>query len=108
MELTRPAWLTSIRTLIDLLGRDGRRLFATRMLRLFAYDFLSVILVLYLSALGFADATIGLLLSLTLLGDTAVSLWITTHADRVDQGGVCPAAVGRLPGAWPPEESGQS
>jgi MFS family permease len=58
-------------------------LFATRSLRLFAYGFLSVILVLYLVAIGFSEHEIGLLLTLTLGGDAVVSLWITTHADRV-------------------------
>jgi MFS family permease len=33
--------------------------------------------------LGFSDQRIGLLLTMTLLGDTAISLWITTRADRL-------------------------
>ena len=65
------------------LTRDGRILFSTRILRLFAYGFLSVILALYLSQLGLSEVNIGMLLTLTLLGDTAISLWITTHADRI-------------------------
>jgi MFS family permease len=65
------------------LTADGRLLFGTRILRLFAYGFLSVILALYLSQLGLSEVKIGLLITLTLLGDTAVSLWITTHADRI-------------------------
>jgi MFS family permease len=66
-----------------LLTPDGWLLFATRGTRLFAYGLLSVILVLYLSETGLTDAEIGLLLTLTLLGDTALSLWITTAADRL-------------------------
>jgi MFS family permease len=62
---------------------DGRRLFATRIIRLFAYGFLSVVLALYLASAGLTEQEIGLLLTLTLLGDAAVSLWITTHADRI-------------------------
>lgn len=58
-------------------------LFATRILRMFAYGLLAVMLALYLSELGFSEAAIGMLLTLTLLGDTLVSLWITTHADRL-------------------------
>jgi MFS family permease len=58
-------------------------LFATRVVRLFAYGFLSVILVLYLAALGFTEQAVGLLLTMTLVGDTAISLWITTSADRI-------------------------
>jgi MFS family permease len=65
------------------LGRDGILLFTTRIARLFAYGFLSVILVLYLASLGFSEVKIGLLLTLTLIGDTLVSLWITVNADRI-------------------------
>ena len=62
---------------------DGWLLFATRCTRLFAYGLLSVILVLYLAEVGLSDGEIGLLLMLTLLGDTAISLGITTTADRI-------------------------
>jgi MFS family permease len=65
------------------LGRDGILLFTTRIARLFAYGFLSVILVLYLVSLGFSEVKIGMLLTLTLVGDTLVSLWITVNADRI-------------------------
>jgi MFS family permease len=60
-----------------------RLLFTTRVVRLFAYGFVSLILVLYLAEVGLSDARIGLLLTMTLLGDTALSLWLTTSADRV-------------------------
>lgn len=65
------------------LTADGRLLFTTRLARLFAYGFLSVVLVLYLAAAGLSETEIGLLLTLTLVGDTLVSLWITTSADRI-------------------------
>jgi MFS family permease len=64
-------------------SRDGRLLFATRAVRLFAYGSLSVVLVLYLAEAGLDTVRIGLLLTLTLVGDTLVSLGITTRADRV-------------------------
>lgn len=57
-------------------------LFITRIIRLFAYGLISVILVLYLIHVGLDEKQIGLLLSLTLAGDAAISLWITTSADR--------------------------
>src|SRR6266540_1633377 len=57
-------------------------LFAARALRLFAYGVASVVLVLHLAAAGEGEARIGLLLTLTLLGDVAVSLAVTTRADR--------------------------
>ncbi len=62
--------------------RDVRLLFATRAVRLFAYGLLSVVLVLHLAAAGLSAARVGLLLTLTLLGDTVISLVLTTHADR--------------------------
>ena len=65
------------------LTTDERLLFTTRIVRLFAYGFLSVVLVLYLAQVGLSEAQIGLLLTLTLIGDTLISLWITTRADQI-------------------------
>jgi MFS family permease len=62
---------------------DGRLLFGTRCVRLFAYGFLAVVLVLYLREVGLTEGQVGVLLTLILLGDTAVSLWLTTAADRL-------------------------
>jgi MFS family permease len=62
---------------------DARLLFATRVARMFGYGLLSVILVLYLVALGIDGVWVGVILTLTLLGDAAISLWLTTHADRL-------------------------
>jgi MFS family permease len=77
-------------------GRDARLLFTTRGLRMFGYGFVSVVLVLYLAALGLPDASIGLLLALTLLGDAAISLWMTTHADRVGRRRILLAGAGLM------------
>ncbi|HEY3345416.1 MAG TPA: MFS transporter [Anaerolineaceae bacterium] len=57
-------------------------LFATRIVRLFCYGFLSVVLALYLVQVGLSDRQIGLLFTLTLAGDAGISLWLTTSADR--------------------------
>ena len=65
------------------LTRDGWLLFATRCSRMFAYGLLSVVLVLYLVEVGLKEWEVGLLLTLTLAGDTAISLWLTTTADRL-------------------------
>jgi MFS family permease len=62
---------------------DGRLLFVTRFVRLFAYGFLAVVLVLYLREVGLTEGQVGVLLTLILLGDTAISLWLTTAADRL-------------------------
>jgi MFS family permease len=63
--------------------RDIPILFTTRITRLFAYGFLSVILALYLIQVGLDERAIGLLFSLTLAGDAGISLWLTTSADRI-------------------------
>lgn len=68
---------------VRFLTPDGRLLFMTRCVRLFAYGFLAVVLVLYLRAIGLSEGQVGVLLTLILLGDTAISLWITTAADRL-------------------------
>ncbi|KJS02411.1 MAG: MFS transporter [Desulfobulbaceae bacterium BRH_c16a] len=58
-------------------------LFSTRITRLFAYGFVSVVLALYLAATGLSAAGIGAILTATLAGDILVSLWVTMVADRV-------------------------
>ncbi len=65
------------------LSSDGRLLFCTRIVRLFAYGLLSIVLVLHLAQLRLSEPQIGLLLTLTLVGDAIVSLWITSVADRL-------------------------
>jgi MFS family permease len=83
-----------------LLIRDAWLLFVTRFIRLFAYGALSVVLVFHLVAIGVTEAAVGLLLSATLVGDTAVSLALTTRADRIGRrrtlvlGAVLMAAAG--------------
>ena len=65
------------------LSRDGWLLFTTRFIRLFAYGSLSVVLVFYLVGIGLSEPQTGMLLTLTLAGDTVVSLFLTTRADRI-------------------------
>jgi MFS family permease len=92
------------------LDRDGRLLFITRVLRMFGYGFLAVVLVLYLAALGLDGLTIGVILTLTLIGDTVISLWLTTSADRIGRRRVLVAGSLLMAGAgvafamtaWPP------
>ena len=52
-------------------------------MRLFAYGALAVVLVVYLTSSGLTPSQSGMLLTLTLVGDTAVSLYLTTRADRL-------------------------
>src|SRR5260370_16438244 len=62
------------------LTHDGVLLFLTRFVRMFSYASLSVVLVFYLTGLGLSESQTGMLLTLTRLGDTLVSLVLTTHA----------------------------
>src|SRR5512140_1125291 len=64
------------------MNRDIITLFSTRIIRLYCYGFLSVILALYLAQVGLPEQQIGMLFTLTLAGDAGISLWLTTSADR--------------------------
>jgi MFS family permease len=73
----------TIPTALRQLTVDAWLLFATRFVRLFAYGSLSVVLVFYLVGIGLSEPQTGLLLTSTLIGDTVVSLYLTTRADRI-------------------------
>jgi MFS family permease len=89
-----------IPSVLRTLSRDGWLLFVTRFARLFAYGSLSVILLFYLIGLGLTEVQAGLVLTLTLVGDVIVSLYLTTRADRIGRrrmlivGSVLMAAAG--------------
>jgi MFS family permease len=74
---------TLVPSALKTLTQDGWLLFLTRFIRLFAYGSISVVLVFYLVGLGLSESQTGLLLTLTLAGDTVVSLFLTTRADRI-------------------------
>jgi MFS family permease len=63
-------------------NHDVPLLFTTRIVRLFWYGFLSVVLALYLEQVGLDEKQIGLLFTITLAGGAGISLWMTTSANR--------------------------
>ncbi|GLC44046.1 hypothetical protein PLESTF_001676400 [Pleodorina starrii] len=63
--------------------RDITMLFVTRTVRMVAYGTIGVILALFLNAVGLSNEQLGILLTLTLLGDSIISLAVTRWADRV-------------------------
>ncbi|MCI0638402.1 MAG: MFS transporter [Gemmataceae bacterium] len=77
-----PTRATTMRIMPRSTFTDTVLLFSTRSLRMFAYGFLSIVLVLYLTESGLSEESIGFLLTMALLGDTAISFWITTVADQ--------------------------
>ena len=69
--------------LFNWLERDGRLLLVAKMVRMFAYGFLSVILAIYLKLIGFDDFLIGLILTTTLLNSVIFTLVASFYADKV-------------------------
>ncbi|GAA5987524.1 hypothetical protein JCM10908_001990 [Rhodotorula pacifica] len=63
--------------------RDVALLLASRFVRMLGFGAIAPILVLYFELLRFSARKIGLFLSLTLLGDVAVSLLVAWTADRI-------------------------
>ena len=63
--------------------RDAWLLFLARAVRMSGYGALGLVLVLYLASAGLDPGQIGVLLTLTLVGDTLISLYLTTHADQI-------------------------
>jgi MFS family permease len=64
------------------LSRDGRLLFATCAVRSFAYGFLSVVLGLYLDAIGLDKLAIGWIFTAALAGGAIMTVALTSVADR--------------------------
>jgi predicted MFS family arabinose efflux permease len=63
--------------------RDAKFLCAQRFVRFFAYGGSTLVLASYLSALGISDDRIGLFMTLTLVGDVAISFFLTLFADSI-------------------------
>ena len=64
-------------------GRDAWLIILSRCTRMLAYGTNSLILALFFSSLEFSDFRIGIFMTLTLLGDMLLSLFLTLVADRV-------------------------
>ena len=62
--------------------RDSHILVAARSLRMLSYGFLSVVLAIYLSAVGYSPAQIGVLFTVALAGCAATTLVLAAAADR--------------------------
>ncbi len=72
MRLTSMPWLS----------RDGRLILTARAVRTFAYGYLSVLLGVYLEAIGLAPWQVGAVLTATLAGSAALTLAFSLIADR--------------------------
>lgn len=68
---------------MDSLSTDGKLVLSARVIRTFAYGFLSIILAIYLKLLGFNDISIGILLIATLVNSVIFTLIASFYADRI-------------------------
>lgn len=69
--------------LLGWLSRDGKLVLAARVIRTFAYGFLSIVLAIYLKSIGFNDVMIGLVLAATLVNSVIFTLVASFYADRI-------------------------
>lgn len=65
------------------ISKDGELLLIARILRTFAYGFLSIILSIYLKLIGFDGFLIGLILTCTLINSVIFTLVTSFYADRI-------------------------
>ena len=72
-----------MKILLPWMSRDGKLLLYARIVRTFAYGFLSVILAIYLKLIGFDDMLIGIILSATLINSIIFTLFASFYADRI-------------------------
>jgi len=72
-----------MKILLPWMSRDGKLLLYARIVRTFAYGFLSVILAIYLKLIGFDDMLIGIILSATLINSIIFTLFASFYADRL-------------------------
>jgi MFS family permease len=66
--------------LFEWISIDGKLLLCTRIVRTFAYGFLSVILAIYLKLIGFDNIIIGIILSITLINSIIFTLFASFYA----------------------------
>ncbi|MRN61421.1 MAG: MFS transporter [Nitrosopumilales archaeon] len=65
------------------ISKDGRLLLTARILRTFAYGFLSIVISIYLKLIGFDGFLIGLILTSTLINSVIFTLVASFYADRI-------------------------
>jgi len=65
------------------ISRDGRLLLTARILRTYAYGFLSIVISIYLKLIGFDVFLIGLILTSTLINSVIFTLVASFYADRI-------------------------
>lgn len=62
------------------LSKDGKIIFFTRAIRSFAFGFISIIIGIYLKEIGLSASSIGILLSVSILGGALFSILVSRYA----------------------------
>ncbi len=71
-------------SVLEWVSRDGKLLLLTRGVRSFGYGLLSAVMFIYLGkVVGFSDLMVGAVLSATLLGSAAFTVFVSVYADRL-------------------------
>lgn len=65
------------------ISKDGKLLLSARIIRTFAYGFLSIIISIYLKLIGFDGFLIGVILTSTLINSVIFTLVASFYADRI-------------------------
>ena len=64
------------------LPKDAKIIILCKAVRMYAWGFVAVILVIYLQQIGYSSSQVGAIFTLTLLGDTIISIILTSRADK--------------------------
>ncbi len=68
---------------LNWISKDGKLILGARIVRTFSYGFLSVVLAIYLSLLGFSEILIGVVLTATLVNGIIFNLLSSAYADKI-------------------------
>lgn len=79
--------------------RDTKLLCLLRFVRLFAYGCVTLILVLHLALIHISKTQIGVFMTLTLVGDTVISFFLTLFADALGRKKVLAAGALMMAGS---------
>lgn len=71
------------RKVLSTISRDAKIILTCKVVRMFSYGFIAVILVIYLEQLQIEAEAIGTMITFTMIGDAVMSIFLTSHADKL-------------------------
>ncbi|KZO96871.1 MFS transporter [Calocera viscosa TUFC12733] len=91
----RALWAIGLEALLSS-SFDGVLILLQRCVRMYAYGSSTLVLALLFNTLGFSDTQLGAFMTLTLLGDVLVSLFLTLLADKLGRRNILMAGAGLM------------